>query len=68
MKFNYSILFIALLVIGCNQKADESYLRSEENINQDWSYLEFAAEDVNATKAQTGWSAIDLPYRRLYRI
>ena len=62
MKFNYSILFIALLVIGCNQKADESYLRSEENINQDWSYLEFAAEDVNATKAQTGWSAIDLPH------
>lgn len=62
MKFNYSILFIALLVIGCNQKADESYLRSEENMNQDWSYLEFAAEDVNAAKAQTGWSAIDLPH------
>ncbi len=62
MKINYGVFLIILLLLGCNHKTEVSYARTAENINHDWSYLEYDSQDINAAKEQVNWSGINLPH------
>ncbi len=62
MKFNLSILSIVLVLLGCINMFGQAEIRTAQVINENWSYLEHATEDLKNAKAQTNWVNINLPH------
>ncbi|WP_396635253.1 glycoside hydrolase family 2 protein [Maribacter sp. R86514] len=62
MKLNYSFFLCVILCIKCTPKVDEISLRTKQNINDNWSYLEYSTEEIEIANAQLDWEPIDLPH------
>ncbi len=62
MKLNYSFFLCVILCIKCTPKVDEISLRTKQNINDNWSYLEYSTEEIDIANAQLDWEPTDLPH------
>jgi len=62
MKFYYNLFLCVVLFISCTQKEDKISLRTKQNINENWSYLEYSTEEIDIANAQLDWKSIDLPH------
>jgi len=56
------IFSIVLFLVACNQQSDEAATRTNQNINEGWSYLENPSENLAEGQEKEAWSPIDLPH------
>ena len=68
MSFNISIIkiFISLVILcslcSCNYNTEKNILRTKENINKDWQYLENSTQNFSEVSQIQNWEAINLPH------